>query len=261
MIGRILITGASIGIGKEIAENFARDGKDLILVARNKSKLEEIAKDWKSKYKIQVDVIEKDLSKAGASQELALAVRKKKWKVDVLVNNAGFGLNGEFVKNQYNQESSMVHLNVNALHELSHIFLPEIIESESKLRGILNVASTAAFQPGPYMSNYYASKAYVLSLSEGLHEELLKSGVHVTCLCPGPTKTEFFDRANMKENSMLKNPLLLSTAKSVADKGYAGFINNQAIVIPGIFNSLLAQSPRVTPRFLVRKIASFMNRG
>jgi short-subunit dehydrogenase len=177
------------------------------------------------------------------------------------VNNAGFGLNGEFLKNEFNQESTMVHLNVNALHELSHIFLPEMISSESKLRGILNVASTAAFQPGPYMSNYYATKAYVLSLSEGLHEELLKSGVHVTCLCPGPTKTEFFDRANMKENSMLKNPLLLSTAKSVADKGYAGFLKNQAIVIPGIFNSLLAQSPRITPRFLVRKIASFMNRG
>jgi short-subunit dehydrogenase len=261
MIGKILITGASIGIGKEIAENFARDGKDLILVARNKSKLEELAKTWKAKYNVQVDAIEKDLSKAGASQELALVIRKKKWKVDVLVNNAGFGLNGEFLKNEFNQESTMVHLNVNALHELSHIFLPEMISSESKLRGILNVASTAAFQPGPYMSNYYATKAYVLSLSEGLHEELLKSGVHVTCLCPGPTKTEFFDRANMKENSMLKNPLLLSTAKSVADKGYAGFLKNQAIVIPGIFNSLLAQSPRITPRFLVRKIASFMNRG
>jgi short-subunit dehydrogenase len=261
MIGKILITGASIGIGKEIAENFARDGKDLILVARNKSKLEELAKTWKAKYNVQVDAIEKDLSIAGASQELALVIRKKKWKVDVLVNNAGFGLNGEFLKNEFNQESTMVHLNVNALHELSHIFLPEMISSESKLRGILNVASTAAFQPGPYMSNYYATKAYVLSLSEGLHEELLKSGVHVTCLCPGPTKTEFFDRANMKENSMLKNPLLLSTAKSVADKGYAGFLKNQAIVIPGIFNSLLAQSPRITPRFLVRKIASFMNRG
>jgi short-subunit dehydrogenase len=261
MIGKILITGASIGIGKEIAENFARDGKDLILVARNKSKLEELAKTWKAKYNVQVDAIEKDLSKAGASQELALVIRKKKWKVDVLVNNAGFGLNGEFLKNEFNQESTMVHLNVNALHELSHIFLPEMISSESKLRGILNVASTAAFQPGPYMSNYYATKAYVLSLSEGLHEELLKTGVHVTCLCPGPTKTEFFDRANMKENSMLKNPLLLSTAKSVADKGYAGFLKNQAIVIPGIFNSLLAQSPRITPRFLVRKIASFMNRG
>lgn len=261
MIGKILITGASIGIGKEIAENFARDGKDLILVARNKSKLEELAKTWKAKYNVQVDAIEKDLSIAGASQELALVIRKKKWKVDVLVNNAGFGLNGEFLKNEFNQESTMVYLNVNALHELSHIFLPEMISSESKLRGILNVASTAAFQPGPYMSNYYATKAYVLSLSEGLHEELLKSGVHVTCLCPGPTKTEFFDRANMKENSMLKNPLLLSTAKSVADKGYAGFLKNQAIVIPGIFNSLLAQSPRITPRFLVRKIASFMNRG
>jgi short-subunit dehydrogenase len=261
MIGKILITGASIGIGKEIAENFARDGKDLILVARNKSKLEELAKTWKAKYNVQVDAIEKDLSIAGASQELALVIRKKKWKVDVLVNNAGFGLNGEFLKNEFNQESTMVHLNVNALHELSHIFLPEMISSESKLRGILNVASTAAFQPGPYMSNYYATKAYVLSLSEGLHEELLKTGVHVTCLCPGPTKTEFFDRANMKENSMLKNPLLLSTAKSVADKGYAGFLKNQAIVIPGIFNSLLAQSPRITPRFLVRKIASFMNRG
>lgn len=257
----VLITGASVGIGKEIAKLFAEDGSNLVLVARNKAKLEAIAKEWKNKYEIKVEPIVVDLSKPGSAKSLYSTLAKKKIKIDVLVNNAGFGVNGEFAQNEYSLESEMVHLNIVALAELSHLLLPGILKSEVKVKGILNVASTAAFQPGPYMSNYYASKAYVLSLSEGLHYELKSHNVHVTCLCPGPTKTEFFDRADMNDNNLLKNEFLLASAEFVAQEGYDSFEKNKAIAIPGFLNSLLAQTPRITPRFLVRRIAALMNKG
>ncbi|MCG9874920.1 MAG: SDR family oxidoreductase [Leptospiraceae bacterium] len=257
----VLITGASLGIGKEIAKLFAEDGSNLVLVARNKAKLDAIAKEWKNKYEIKVEPIAIDLSKPGSAKSLYVTLSKKKINIDVLVNNAGFGVNGEFSKNKYSDESEMVHLNIVALTELSHLLLPGMHNSDVKVKGILNVASTAAFQAGPYMSNYYATKAYVLSLSEGLHHELKSQKIHVTCLCPGPTKTEFFDRADMNDNNLLKNEFLLATAEFVAQVGYHAFEKNKAIAIPGFLNSLLAQSPRITPRFLIRRIAALMNKG
>ena len=257
----VLVTGATVGIGKEIAQLFAEDGSSLVLVARNKSKLEAIAKDWRNKYEIKVEPIALDLSKPGSAKVLFQALAKKKLHVDVLVNNAGFGANGEFAKNEFTVESDMVHLNVVALTELSHLLLPGMKKSSAKVKGILNVASTAAFQAGPYMSNYYATKAYVLSLSEGLHYELKSQGVHVSCLCPGATRTEFFDRAGMQENNLLNNEFLLASPKSVAEFGYKAFEKNKAIAIPGFLNSLLAQSARITPRFIIRMITAKMNKG
>lgn len=253
-----IVTGASTGLGKEFSLKLAELGYSLVLVARNESKLNALAKEIKKTYGMECKAIPLDLAKNGSAEKLFKETKKLKLQIEVLVNNAGYGLNGEFHKNNFLEEAEMVRLNVNSLAELCHLYLPGMVESKKGY--ILNVASTAAFQPGPYMSNYYATKAYVLSLSEGLSEEVKKYGVSVSCLCPGPTRTEFFERAQMTKSKLINSPLLAMEAREVVSIGIQALFQNKPVKISGFINFLLAQSVRITPRFLIRKIAAYLNK-
>ncbi|PJZ68511.1 short-chain dehydrogenase [Leptospira perolatii] len=254
-----LVTGASTGIGYEIAKLAAADGYDLILVARNLKKLNQVKKELESKG-ASVEVLAADLGDPKSPKKIFDFSKKKKAIVDLLVNNAGFGSNGKFSKLDLKEEMEMIQVNVSALVELTHLFLKDMVDRRSGK--ILNVASTAAFQPGPMMTNYYATKAYVLSFSEGLAEEVRKEGVTVCCLCPGPTQTEFFERAGVSKSPLLNSALVPKmTPAEVAKIGYEGVKSGRVVVISGIANRILAQSIRITPRFLVRKIAKFLNSG
>ncbi|WP_270182546.1 SDR family NAD(P)-dependent oxidoreductase [Alkalihalobacillus sp. CinArs1] len=244
-----LITGASGGLGYELGKLMAKDNVDLILVARNKKKLEENANELR-KHGIQVDVIVSDLSKPGAPDEVYAEVQRMGKKVDILVNNAGVGMFGRFIENDLQQEMDMLYLNINSLTHLTKLFLRGM-----KDRGhgkILNIASTAAFQPGPLMAVYYASKAYVLSFSEAIENELNGSGVTVSTLCPGPTKTDFADRADLGKSKLFDMGTM--DAESVAKIGYKGFMSNRSVIIPGRQNRLMAKSVRFMPRKLATRI-------
>lgn len=251
-----LITGASIGIGYELCKLFAKDGHDLILVARSQDKLEALSKELKDTFNVTAHVISADLAKVGAAADLYKSVQDKSLTVNVLVNNAGIGTNGKFTDADLQSELNLIQLNITALVELCHLFGADM--SKRKQGKILNVASTASFQPGPYMANYYASKAYVLSFSEALHEELGRDGVTVSALCPGPTATGFFSAADMTESSLAKSPLVMS-ANKVAKVGYDALNGGKAVVISGWINWLMAQSTRISPRMIVRKISAALN--
>ncbi len=252
-----LITGASVGLGKDFADIFAKAGYDLILVARSKDKLEAIAKELTQKYSKKVTVIAKDLAKPKAAQELWKDINKLKLDVNCLVNNAGFGSNGPFLDSSFEREAEMIQLNINFLAEMTHLVAQKM--KEKKFGEILNVASTAGFQPGPYMSNYYATKAYVLSFSEGLSEEFEPHGITVSVLCPGPTRTEFFQNADMNQSKLAKSNFLIMDSYKVAQMGFDALKAKQTIKITGFMNFLIAQSNRFSPRFLVRKITKYLN--
>jgi short-subunit dehydrogenase len=252
-----LITGASAGLGKDFADIFAKEGYDLVLVARSKDKLDAIAKELEKKYSKKVTVIAKDLSKPSAAKELWKLINDQKLEINCLVNNAGFGSNGPFLESTFEKESEMIQLNVNFLAELTYLVAGKM--KERKSGEILNVASTAAFQPGPFMSNYYATKAYVLSFSEGIAEELSSFGITVSVLCPGPTYTDFFTNADMKDSNLAKNSFLIMKSYPVARMGFDALKAKKTIKIAGFFNFLLAQSTRFSPRFLIRKIAKMLN--
>ncbi|MCG6150774.1 SDR family NAD(P)-dependent oxidoreductase [Leptospira bandrabouensis] len=254
-----LITGASTGLGKDFALTLAKKGYTPVLVARNAERLKALATEIKTKYGIQSVVITQDLGKPNAAEVLYKAVKKLKLSIHCLVNNAGFGLNGEFFKNSFEKESELIQLNVTTLAQLCHLFLQDMIKAKDGY--ILNVASTAAFQPGPLMSNYYASKAYVLSLSEGLAEEVRDYGVTVTCVCPGPTQTEFFERANMTKINLVKSSFLIMNSQDVVDIGLDALFGKKVVKITGFFNFLLAQSVRFSPRFVVRLIAKYLHKA
>lgn len=243
---KALITGASSGIGLELARIFARECYDLTLVARNEARLQELAGELRSAHPVAVDVIAKDLSGA----EAAIEIQQRAGEVDVLVNNAGFGLYGNFADLPLSDCLSLMHVNMDALVALTRVFLPAMIASHSGR--VLNVASTAAFQPGPLMALYYASKAFVLHFSEAIANELQGTGVTVTALCPGPTETGFQARAAV-ENIRL-NRMGMMSAKAVAEAGYGGLMAGKTTVIPGVRNKFGAMSVRVSPRKLVTKI-------
>jgi short-subunit dehydrogenase len=245
-----LITGASSGIGFELAHLFARDGYRLILLARNRSTLRQIGDDLQERYSITVRIAPKDLAHPATPTELYNELREAGILVDVLVNNAGFGLAGGFLSTDWTQESEMLQVNVVAATHLTKLFLPQIRAREGK---IMNVASTAAFQPGPFMSVYYASKAYLLSFTEALAEELEGSGVTVTCLCPGPVKTNFQRRAYLQGTAMVNSPLMVDV-REVARIGYEGLKHGRRIVIPGWKNRLGVELLRVSPRSTVTKV-------
>jgi uncharacterized protein len=249
-----LITGASSGIGRELAVCFARDGINLVLVARNESKLQELADQLQTQYKIQAKVMPKNLEDMGSVQALYLELKTAGFHIDYLVNNAGFGVYGNFLETDLDQELRMIDLNVKSLTYLTKLFVPEMVKQGKG--GVLNVASTAAFQPGPLMAVYYATKAYVLSFTEALENELRGTGVNVTALCPGPTLTGFGDRANLGNSRLFQ--LGVMDAKTVAEIGYAGFRNGKRIVIPGLKNRLLANSVRFAPRKLVTNIVRYI---
>jgi uncharacterized protein len=246
-----LITGPSSGIGVDLARLFAADGHDVILVARSKDKLRAIADELQQRYNVAAHVIPADLSRAEAPQELFESVHTKGLTVDFLVNNAGLGVAGPFVETDLQRELEIIQVNVTALMVLTKLFLKPMLERN---RGrILNVASTAAFQPGPLMAVYYASKAFVLSFSEALAEELRKTQVTVTALCPGPTATGFAANAELI-NSRLFNFKKPATPEYVAKVGYNAMKRGRRVVVAGAMNKLLAQSVRISPRKLVTKV-------
>lgn len=241
----VLITGASGGIGYELAKCFAREGYVLVLVARSGDRLLEIKKEFEQRYGVFVKVIEKDLSNVSAPQEIFEALQKDSHVIDFLVNNAAFGNHGFFVETDLRSELEMIQLNIASLTSLTKLFLKSMVERRSGR--ILNVSSTAAFQPGPLMAVYYASKAYVLSFSEALANELKGTGVSVTTLCPGPTRTGFQKRAAVQGIKLMNGGFAMD-AGAVARDGYRAMMNGRPLVISGVKNRVIAFLVRFAPR-------------
>jgi len=250
-----LITGASSGIGLELARLFAHDGYRLVLVARNRGALRALGDELQARHGIEVRVSPKDLAHPASPVELYQELQEAGFVTDVLVNNAGFGGSGPFLKTDWNNEAEMMQVNMVALTHLTKLFLPQIRAREGK---IMNVASVAAFLPGPYMNVYYATKAYVLHFSEALAEELSGTGTTVTCLCPGPVETNFQKRANIGDTNLLRGPLLVD-GREVARAGYEGLKQGKRLVIPGWKNQIMVEGLRLSPRNMVTKIVSRMH--
>jgi len=250
----VLITGASGGIGYELAKLFARDHHNLVLVARSADKLAQVATELQT-HGVTVKTIALDLAEPLAPRFLFDQLQRENIAVDILVNNAGFGAFGEFVQMTEEEILGQLHLNITALTQLTRLFLPAMISRHSGR--IMNVASTAAFQPGPLMAVYYATKAYVLSFSEAIANELLGSGVTVTCFCPGATHTGFAKRAGT-ENSRLFKQLGAMSAEKVALDGYRAVMQGRSVAISGAHNWVVAQSTRFAPRKMVTAISRWV---
>ncbi len=246
-----LITGASFGIGMEFARILAREGYNLVLVARNGDRLRQLASKLEKAHGTRSLILATDLTEPGAAAYVLDQTTRAGIQVDVLVNNAGFGQYGLFAENDLEECLRQIQLNVTTLTHLTRLYLPAMLER--KTGRILNVASTAAFQPGPLMAVYFATKAYVLHFSEALANELQGTGITVTCLCPGATATEFHKRANATGQRLLKFGAM--DARTVAEDGYRAMMAGRPVVISGFKNWLLAQSVRFSPRRLVTAIA------
>lgn len=247
-----LITGASSGIGLELAKLFARNKIDLVLVARSADKLETIARELAVQYDITATVIVSDLSQANAAIELFRETQTRGLAIDYLVNNAGFGILDKFLSTDLNRELEMIQLHVATTTTLTKLYATEMAAHGGGR--ILNVASTAAFQPGPWMAVYYATKAYMLSYSEAANEALKGSGVTVTCLCPGPTPTNFQVRAKNRKKGILRH--VKTSVEYVAKRGYTAMHAGKPLVIPGILNQIGAFAVRLLPR----RIVTFLSR-
>jgi short-subunit dehydrogenase len=248
---RTLITGGSVGIGAALADVFAEHGHDLVLVARTRDTLETRGKDIRQKYNVQVTCIPEDLSDPAGPRRLFDAVSAQGLEVHNLVNNAGVGLYGKFLTTHLDAELRMIQLNVTSPVELTKRFLPAMV---ARRRGrILNVASTAAFVPGPWMSIYYATKAFLLSFSEAIDYELEPNGISVTTLCPGPTESEFKVRAGSERSRLFE--ALVMDAQTVARAGYDGMMKGKTMVVPGIRNKLIPVAARLTPRPLIAMLS------
>lgn len=247
-----LVTGGSGGIGLELAKVFARNGFDLVLIARSRDNLEAAAGQLEGKFDVKAHVFAADLARADAPERIFDFLHNEEIQIDVLVNNAGLGIMGEFSETELARELKMIQVNIAALTHLTKLFLPAMIKRRSGR--VLNVASTAAFQPGPLMAVYYATKAYVLSFSQALAEELRNTGVTVTVLCPGPTKTDFFEGAKMT-NSRLLTVFGMADADDVAKYGFDAMMHKKRVAIPGFRNKIIAQANRLAPRALSAKLA------
>ena len=244
-----LITGASAGLGVDFARQLAAKGKRLVLVARRKDRLEALCAELGNARAVALD-----LGEAGAVDRLMADLAVHDERVELLVNNAGFGLAGSFARLDGKRQREIIDLNCGALTQLAHAVLPGMIERRSG--AILNVASTAAFQPGPGMAVYFATKAYVLSFSEALHEEVKRHGVVVSALCPGPTATEFGEVAGFGPSNLLSK--VSADSPSVVRAGLAGLERGKAVIIPGLMNKSTAQAHRLFPRSWVRKVAAML---
>jgi short-subunit dehydrogenase len=253
-----LITGASRGIGWDLAHLFAQDSYDLVVVARTQKAMEELAGDLKESHGTDVRILVKDLTDPLAPEEIYRELSQKKITVDVLVNNAGFGTYGAFAETNLKKELDLLQVNIVALTHLTKLFLRDMVAARKGK--ILNLASVAGFQPGPFMAVYYASKAYVLHFSEALANELKGTGVTVTALCPGPTRTGFVSEANMEKSGLFKN-LSVMDAMTVARIGYEGMKKGKTIVIPGLSNKLIVQLTRVGPREVVTQSVRMIQAG
>jgi uncharacterized protein len=252
-----LITGASFGIGQELARIFAREGYSLALVARNSDKLRQLAAELEKFHSTRSLILATDLTEPGSPAYVLDQTTRAGIALDVLVNNAGFGQYGFFAENDLDECLRQIQLNITTLTHLTRLFLPDMIARANG--GVLNVASTAAFQPGPLMAVYYATKAYVLHFTEAIANELNGTGVTVTCLCPGATATEFHRRANMTGIQLLRFGAM--NARTVAEDGYRGLMAGKRVVIPGFKNWLVAQSIRFSPREMVTAVARKLQEG
>jgi len=241
-----LVTGASAGLGVDFARQLSKRGHSLVLAARRKERLDELARELGNARAVAIDLSEKD-----SAARLVADVRAAGEQIEMLINNAGFGLIGRFASLDAKRLRQMIDLNVGSLTDLCREVAPEMIARKSG--AILNVASTAAFQPGPGMAVYFATKAYVLSFTEALHEELKPHGIHVSCLCPGPTRTEFGAVAGFGGNGAVDR--LAMTSPEVVEAGLAALDKNRAVVVPGVVNKIGAASTRFVPRPWVRKVA------
>ena len=257
----VLITGASSGIGYELAKIYAKNGHNLVVVARNKDKLEILKKEIFEEISknIKITVIENDLSLENAAERLYNQVKSEKLKINVLVNNAGVGIYGkfsEFDEETMKRNDAMINLNIKAVVELTRLFLNDMLKDGNG--GILNVSSIAAFMPGPLMSTYYASKAFVQSFTEAVREEVKNDvrgkNIRISALCPGPTDTGFEKSSNLEESSLFER-LKVMTAKKVAEIGYKDFQKGKAVIIPGIFNRIAVFGTRFLSRKFVVKTA------
>lgn len=249
----VLITGASGGIGYELAKLFAHNHHDLILVARSGDKLAQVAAELQPTG-VNVKTVPLDLAQPLAPKFLFDQVQSAGTAVDILINNAGFGVYGEFGEMPIEEILGQIHLNITALTELTRFFLPAMIARHSGR--IMNVASTAGFQPGPFMAVYYATKAYVISFSEAIANELQHSGVTVTCLCPGATYTGFAKRAGVEESRLFKAGAM--NAERVASDGYRAVMEGRTLAISGAHNWLVAQSTRFAPRKMVTAVSRWV---
>lgn len=247
-----VITGASAGIGSDFARQLAQTGQDLILVARRKDKLDELAKTLQLEHGIDVKCFAIDLADPAGSEILATEISTNNLAINGLINNAGFGDRGGFIDLPLERQMQMIQLNVTTLVELTHRLAPNMREQEKPF--IINVASTAAFQAGPNMAIYYATKAFVLSFSEAIHEELRHQGIAVSALCPGPTLSEFAAEANITDSNLFKAGAM--TSAEVAKQALAN--RHSAIVVTGIKNQVGVMLGKVSPRFMTRKIAGWL---
>jgi len=250
-----LITGASSGIGRAFAHLFARDGYALVLVARREAVLEEVAADLKRTYQVPVRVMAADLSDPNIAEQLDRDLRGTGTVIDVLVNNAGVGMQGAFADLPLDRQLRMIHLNVTTLTALTHLLLPSMIQRRTG--GVLNVGSTAGLQPGPFMAVYYATKAFVISFSEALCDELSGSGVRVTCLAPGPTATGFAEGAGAADSRLFQGKQM--DVEAVARIGYNAWRRGKPLVIAGWNNRLAALAVRLFPRAYIRSIVRRLN--
>ena len=246
-----LITGASGGIGLELARLCAKGGHDVILIARNGPKLEELGKYLAGMYGVRAEIIVADLRDPEAPRAIMDEVAARGMGVDVLVNNAGFGDWGLFGRASLERQLAMIQVNITALTELTRLALPRMV-TQRKGR-ILNVGSTASFAPGPLMAVYYASKAFVLSFSQAIGDELRSTGITVTALCPGPTRTGFATEAGAGDSNLFNGPNVMAV-EPVALAGYRGMMRGTSVVIPGVANKLLILGTRTAPRWLLVRI-------
>lgn len=253
----VLLTGGSSGIGLELARLFARDGYRLILVADDEAKLSRATQELEARSGQPITAIVQDLAEEDAADRVADQLAAQGTEVDVLVNDAGIGVYGQFLETDVEEENRLLHINIVALTRLTKRLLPGMV---ARKRGrILNLASVASFMPGPLMTVYYASKAYVLSFSEGLGEELRGTGVTVTALCPPPTETNFDDRAQIGQARAFRSRFAsVADPASVAQAGYVGLLQGKRIVTPNLTARLMAASPRVMPRGLMVRVSKVM---
>jgi uncharacterized protein len=250
----VLITGASGGIGYELARLFARDHHNLVLVARSREKLAQVATELQPTG-VTIKTIAFDLAQLPASKFLFDQLQSEGIAVDILINNAGFGTHGEFAQTAEEEILGQIQLNISALTELTRLFLPPMIQRRSGR--IMNVASTAGFQPGPLMAVYYATKAYVISFTEAIANELRDSGVTVTCFCPGATRTGFAKRAGIEKSRLFKSMAAMN-AEKVALEGYRAVMEGRGLAISGAHNWIVAQSTRFAPRKMVTAVSRWI---
>lgn len=245
-----LITGGSEGIGYELAKLFSKDGHNVIIVARNETKLLKVKRELEEKYKNKVKTISLDFTVEKSCEELIDIVDKKNFVVDNLINNVGIGSFGDFCDAEEGFEDRIIDINIRTVTILTKYYMKQMLSRGSG--NILNVSSTASFVAGPRMAMYYSTKAYVLSLTEALYEEARGTGVYIGCLCPGPVKTTFQEKAGIKKAESTKKYLM--DASDVAQKAYAGFNKKKAIIVPGFKNKLAVFGGKIAPRSISRKI-------